>query len=141
MTSIEEKMKEKVGVTFNGSVTFNGPMFDIHDNEVVNLSVDKAGKVKDGDNHTVDHGADEGIDVAGDLLALLRPMFYGSEDDAKDFLSAIRGMKPTQITAEVNRLVATNKLSTLSRKRDLWRVLHDNGLYSKSENNWNMQVK
>ena len=141
MTSIEEKLKEKVGVTFNGSVTFNGPMFDIHDNEVVNLSVDKAGKVKDGDNHTVDHGADEGIDVAGDLLALLRPMFYGSEDNAKDFLSAIRGMKPTQITAEVNRLVAANKLSTLSRKRDLWRVLHDNGLYSKSENNWNMQVK
>ena len=32
MTSIEEKLKEKVGVTFNGSVTFNGPMFDIHDN-------------------------------------------------------------------------------------------------------------
>ena len=33
-----------------------------------------------------------------DLLALLRPMFYGSEDNAKDFLLAIRGMKPTQIT-------------------------------------------
>ena len=37
MTSIEEKLKEKVGVTFNGSVTFNGPMFDIHDNQQVTV--------------------------------------------------------------------------------------------------------
>ena len=37
MTSIEEKLKEKVGVTFNGSVTFKGPMFDIHDNEKVTV--------------------------------------------------------------------------------------------------------
>ena len=34
--------KEMMGVTFNGTVTFNGPMFDIHDNENVYLSVDKA---------------------------------------------------------------------------------------------------
>ena len=37
MTNIEEKLKEKVGVTFNGSVTFNGPMFDIHDNQQVTV--------------------------------------------------------------------------------------------------------
>ena len=37
MTSIEEKLKEKVGVTFNGSVTFNGPMFDIHENQQVTV--------------------------------------------------------------------------------------------------------
>jgi len=37
MTSIEEKLKEKVGVTFNGSVTFKGPMFDIHDNQQVTV--------------------------------------------------------------------------------------------------------
>ena len=29
--------KEMTGVTFNGSVTFNGPMFDIHDNENVTI--------------------------------------------------------------------------------------------------------
>ena len=30
--------KEKIaGVTFNGSVTFNGPMFDIHDNQQVTI--------------------------------------------------------------------------------------------------------
>ena len=30
-------MKEMTGVTFNGSVTFNGPMFDIHDNDHVTI--------------------------------------------------------------------------------------------------------
>ena len=32
-----KEMKEMTGVTFNGSVTFNGPMFDIHDNEHVTI--------------------------------------------------------------------------------------------------------
>ncbi len=34
-----EKSKELQGVTFNGNVTFNGPMFDIHDNGHVHVSV------------------------------------------------------------------------------------------------------
>ena len=36
-----KEMKEMTGVTFNGSVTFNGPMFDIHDNEQVTIVNDK----------------------------------------------------------------------------------------------------
>ena len=32
---MDKKFKEALGITFNGSVTFNGPMFDIHDNEHV----------------------------------------------------------------------------------------------------------
>ena len=32
---------EMMGVTFNGSVTFNGPMFDIHDNEHVTIVNDR----------------------------------------------------------------------------------------------------
>ena len=37
-----EKKKESsmTGVTFNGNVTFNGPMFDIHDNEHVHIGVE-----------------------------------------------------------------------------------------------------
>ena len=31
------KKNEHLGVTFTGSVTFNGPMFDIHDNEHVHI--------------------------------------------------------------------------------------------------------
>jgi hypothetical protein len=40
-------MKEMTGVTFNGSVTFNGPMFDIHDNDHVTIvSSEREGKTK-----------------------------------------------------------------------------------------------
>lgn len=35
------------GVTFNGSVTFNGPMFDIHDNDHVTIvNSEREGKTK-----------------------------------------------------------------------------------------------
>lgn len=41
-----EKKKESsmTGVTFNGNVTFNGPMFDIHDNEHVHIGVEGVGQ-------------------------------------------------------------------------------------------------
>ena len=32
---MERKTSEALGATFTGSVTFNGPMFDIHDNQNV----------------------------------------------------------------------------------------------------------
>lgn len=75
------------------------------------------------------------------LLVQLLPMFYGSEDNAKAFLGSIQGMKGKQITDMVNMLIAEKKLSELSCHRDLYTVLHDAGIYDKSESNWNMQVK
>lgn len=50
-----ERKEKMAGVTFTGSVTFNGPMFDIHDNDNVYLSVDKA-EVKKGQQVTADKG-------------------------------------------------------------------------------------
>ena len=42
-----KEMKEMRGVTFNGSVTFNGPMFDIHDNDHVTIvNSEREGKKK-----------------------------------------------------------------------------------------------
>ncbi len=35
------KKKRAFGVTFEGNVTFHGPMFDIHDNEHVHISAEK----------------------------------------------------------------------------------------------------
>ena len=75
------------------------------------------------------------------LLAQLLPMFYGSEDNAKTFLGSIQGMKGKQITDMVNMMIAEKKLSELSCHRDLYTVLHDAGIYDKSESNWNMQVR
>ena len=76
-----------------------------------------------------------------DVVEKLKPMFYGQVEDAKAFLVSIQGMKPTQITDKVNQLVSDKKISDMSKHRDLWKVLHDCGIYDKSESNWNQQVK
>ena len=76
-----------------------------------------------------------------DVVEKLKPMFYGQIEDAKAFLVSIQGMKPTQITDKVNQLVSERKISDMSKHRDLWKVLHDSGIYDKSESNWNQQVK
>ena len=80
-------------------------------------------------------------DQQQDVVEKLKPMFYGQVEDAKAFLVSIQGMKPTQITDKVNQLVREKKISDMSKHRDLWKVLHDCGIYDKSESNWNMQVK
>jgi len=75
------------------------------------------------------------------IIDRLKPIFYGSEQEARAFLESIQGMKPTQITDKVNQLVGEKKISELSSHRDLWTVLHDFDLYKRTEANWNMQVK
>lgn len=80
-------------------------------------------------------------DQQQDVVERLKPIFYGSEEEAKVFLVSIRGMKATQITDKVNQLVNEKKISDLSKHRDLWKVLHDCGIYERSESNWNQQVK
>jgi hypothetical protein len=76
-----------------------------------------------------------------DVVEKLKPMFYGQLEDAKAFLVSIQGMKPTQITDKVNQLVREKKISDMSKHRDLWKVLHDSGIYKRTESNWNDQVK
>ena len=78
---------------------------------------------------------------SGPIVSQLKPIFYGSEDEALKFLKEIRGMKPTLITQKVKRLVAEKNISELSAHRDLWAILHAAGLYDRSESNWNQQVK
>ena len=115
------------------TVYVQGSYVDVHDNEVVNLSIDKA-TVSVQDTETYNSEVDK------EIVNQLKPIFYGSEEEARAFLASIQGMKPTQITAKVNELVNDRKISALSKNRDLWTVLHDAGIYDKSESNWNMQV-
>ena len=42
-----------MGVTFNGTVTFNGPMFDIHDNEHVTIVNDRQRREDKGESPTL----------------------------------------------------------------------------------------
>lgn len=76
-----------------------------------------------------------------EVVRQLKPIFYGSDEEAKAFLVSIQGMKPRQITAKVKQLVDEKKISDMSKHRDLWKVLHDCGLYGNTESNWNNQVK
>ncbi len=75
-----------------------------------------------------------------EIVSKLKPIFYGNEAEARNFLATIRSMKATQITNLVNQYVRENKISELSCHRDLYNVLHDYGLYKHSESNWNQQV-
>lgn len=83
---------------------------------------------------TVDQNIDE-------IVSSLKPIFYGNEYEARCFLEDAMKVKPKEITDRVNQLVDERIISEMSRKRDLWKVLHDNGIYDKSESNWNSQVR
>lgn len=76
-----------------------------------------------------------------EIVKQLAPIFWGDEEKADNFLENIQNMKPKQITELVKNLVFDNEISGMSKGRDLWKVLHENGLYGPSESNWNQQVK
>lgn len=93
------------------------------------------------EQHASDNRSLETGEQPSAIVERLKPIFYGFEQEARDFLKSIQGMKPTQITDKVNQLVNEKKISKLSSHRDLWKVLHDFDLYKRTEANWNMQVK
>lgn len=127
-----------MGVMAGNTVHVQGNYVDVHDNEVVNLSIDRVGMLQVGKNGQQTEVANEQTESVADLL---KPMFYGNENDVIEFLASIQDMKPTQITDKVKQLVKAKKISELSKNRDLWKVLHDCGIYPRSESNWNQQVK
>ena len=110
-----------------------GTVIDNHDGGVVNISPGADGRYEVTQQEpTLEQTA---------LVEKLKPIFYGIEDEARAFLASIQGMKPVLITERVNQLVADGKISELSRKRDLYLVLHEANLYAPSEQNWCNQVK
>ena len=86
-------------------------------------------------------GPDDEIDIE-ELTERLKPIFYNNEDDVEIFLKEIKGMSPNDITDLVNRWVKEKRISEYgnSRKGDLWTMLNDAGLYTKSRQNWNRRV-
>ena len=134
------------GVTFNGNVTFNGPMFDIHDNEHVHIGMEGVGKAKVAEEHSDNVSQKEQEELEGendtDLIEKIKPVFYNNEDDVRSFLKEISGMKPGDITDLVNRWVKDKRISDYgySRKGTLWEILNEAGLYTKSRQNWCKRV-
>ena len=81
-----------------------------------------------------------GLQVWDELMRSLKPIFWGDEAMALEFLTAARKAKPKQITAMVNEWVAAKRISEQSCHRDLGLILHEAGIYTPSESNWNQQV-
>jgi hypothetical protein len=77
-----------------------------------------------------------------DLVEKLKPLFYNNEANVNLFLNQIRGMQPSGITDLVNLWVKDKRISNYgySRKGELWDILNDAGLYSKSRQNWCRRV-
>ena len=57
------------------------------------------------EQHVSDNRSLETGEQPSAIVDRLKPIFYGSEQEARDFLKSIQGMKPTQITDKVNQLV------------------------------------
>ena len=103
---------------------------ELYDLFCVILIVEKLDETLDGGSFSVE-------EVTEQLL----PIFYNNKAAVRDFLSNCLRMKSTQITDMVSRLVKDRVISDQSKGRDLWQVLHDYGIYTKTESNWNMRVK
>lgn len=120
-----ETKKEMMGVTFQGNVTFQGPMFDIHDNQHVTIVSREQEEVK----------SSEVSELARHLLPL-----FNREEEAMKFPERIRGLKDKDIARVVNQLWEKGVISDSTTKLELWKVLHEYGAYSTGVTNWNAQV-
>ena len=120
-----ETKKEMMGVTFQGSVTFQGPMFDIHDNQHVTIVSREQQKTEAGEE--------------SELGRRLVP-FFNREEEAMKFPERIRGLKDKAIARVVNQLWEKGVISSDTKPTDFWRVLHELGFYTASDRNWNDQV-
>lgn len=115
-----ETKKEMMGVTFQGSVTFQGPMFDIHDNQQVTIVSRDELKAKDGEDLTK------------------WSLFFKDEDSARRFLCSAREMDDTETVALVKKYCTTGLCTNASKA--LWKQLSDAGLYKSGYTNWNKQM-
>ena len=77
-----------------------------------------------------------------DTVQKLKPLFYNNEDNVIRFLKEIDSMPPNNITDLVNQWVKDKLISDYgnSRKGELWKILHDAKLYSRTIQNWNRRV-
>lgn len=77
------------------------------------------------------------------IIELLMPIFFNDEKNVKDFLSMIKDIADTQITDLVHEWSQpkVNKISSKSRNRPLWSVLHAAKLYRATDRNWDTALR
>ena len=128
-------MLGKCGVAVAGDLVLEKHV----DKEIGNVESGGIGIMINGREVATDN---EETEAGTDLVEKLKPIFYNNEDDVRLFLKEIIGMNPNNITDLVNTWVQDKRISNYgnSRKGDLWQILNDAGLYTKSRQNWNRRV-
>lgn len=71
----------------------------------------------------------------------LAPIFGGEVATAREFLGMAKDRPGKEITQLVNRWVTDKRILRDLSHRPLWTILHDEGLYKRSESNWNAQLR
>ncbi len=77
-------------------------------------------------------------DKRQEIIGQLKPCFFNDEKETRSFYESIKGAEPKMITALVKKLVKDRIISDKSKK--LYEILHKNGLYAPSYQNWNGQT-
>lgn len=76
-----------------------------------------------------------------DVVNMIVGCFYGNKEAARQFVETIKGMPQKQIPSYVAELIREKVISNMSYGTDLWRPLHQTGLYSATCQNWTKRVK
>ena len=71
---------------------------------------------------------------------LLLPIFKGNRENLQQFFAEVKGAAPTRITANVNVWIEDGRICKMNMK-NLWRILKEKGIYNRTYQNWNTQVK
>ena len=113
---------KEINITINGNVTTQSV------SELVRILSEDA---VDTDYEDVTHPP---------IVDELAPLFFGNWMEAERFLKMVDGARPTEVTQMVNDLLRKEKLLRSCCGTRLWSILHDNGLYNPSVQNWRRQV-
>ena len=111
-------------------VYVQGNYVDIHDNEVVNLNIDKVG--------TLQMGEEQQITEDDETLLTKLSLCFKDEDTAKRFLASIKEMDDTEIVRLVRKYSDSRLCKDTSKA--LWKLLSEAGLYKTGYPNWNKQM-
>lgn len=75
------------------------------------------------------------------IVELLKPIFFYSEEDVKEFLKKIDNRSDSVIADVVCEMIKERKISDRSKGRPLWMILHAAKYYNSTESNWNTMLR
>lgn len=132
-----KKSNEALGVTFHGNVTFNGPMFDIHDNQQVTIV---------NANKKEDVTEDISMELLGKAVKRVQSMFWGQSSYAVIFC-AVRdyynyGENISLFEEEMNGIAQSLRLDYPCPPHTIISCFHNNPYLRLHVSKWeNHQVK